>query len=149
MNESHPDCVPWSPDRPCKTIFYVIVSVQLVITTVGIILNLTIVIVFCRRASLRKKIPYVLLFNQAVADLFNAACFGISMETILLSNLINGNRPSALIGVMGISLIMTTLSSLLLFTLIAFERLLSIYLPLWHRVHVLKKHIWIAVVMIW
>ena len=40
-------------------------------------------------------------------------------------------------------------SSLLLYTLIAIERFLSICFPLWHRVNLTKKHIWTSIAVIW
>ena len=48
----------------------------------------------------------------------------------------------------GVSVLVTSFSSLLLYTAIACERLIAIQLPLWHRINVRHKHIWTAVVII-
>ena len=64
-------------------------SVALLMITIGLILNLVLVTSFCRRPSLRRKIPNILLFNQAVADLFSCAGYGVLYVTFDLMLIFN------------------------------------------------------------
>ena len=149
MSGSSLKCLFQASDESCKTILYIIAPIQMTIIIVAIILNLTIVITFSARRAVRKKISNILLFNQAVSDLFNVVVYGLSTVTNMLSTIVKGSAPRATLETAGVSISITFFSSLLLFTIIAFERFLSIQLPLWHRVNVRKKHIWIAIVLAW
>ena len=64
-------CVPSSIDRSCIAVIYSITVFQLVGIASGVILNMIIVTKFFNKPAIWKKIPLVLLFNQALADLFN------------------------------------------------------------------------------
>ena len=123
-------------------------SIPLVIIVTGIVLNLIIVTSFWRRRIVRSSIPNVLLFNQSVADLFNVAGYGVARTTFRL--LVHFNLRYDIAELVLLFFWSTTIfSSALLHNVIATERLLSISFPLWHRVYLLKKHIWISVTVLW
>ena len=128
---------------------YISATIQLVKVIIGLTLNLIVVICFSKRPLVRKKIPTVLLFNQAIVDLFNGVVYGVSyvIYTVLIE-LKDENLEVASL-VMTFFRSMTLFSSILLYAVIALERFLAIAYPLWHRVHVSKKHIWIAVLSSW
>ena len=142
-----PHCHPRSSDRHCRIIFHSIVTMQLVVIVVGIILNMIIVTSFVTRRALRKRIQSILLFNQALSDLFNAVFYGISTVSLLISDMVH--VPLFSTDIASVSGIITIYSSLFLYTVIAFERFLAIQLPLWHRVNLRKRYMWIAVAVTW
>ena len=132
----------------CKVFFYSLVSVQLVAIVLGLILNLTITFSFCKKPALRQKLPNILLLNQALADNFNCGIYGTSNMIELLFQL-NDVRQLINFDVRYAFLPLTLFSSLCLYLIIALERFLSTHYPLWHRVNVRKKHIWVSVTTAW
>ena len=125
-------------------------SGQLLILITSTIFNSIIVSVFCKRSTVRKKIPNILLFNQAVADSFNGGVYGVICVTELL--LLVSEREQTIPAIehpSNTTFIVSIMSSLLLYAIIAIERFLCIYFPLWHRVRLTKRHIWNCVVIIW
>ena len=149
MNNSSDACSIYSSDSRCLNLFYSFTGIQLVMMVVGTILNLIIVTTFYTRPSTRKKITNILHFNQATADIFNVGIFGVIYVLSTLSELHNGHPSPDLMMLLFICLIISLLSSLLLYILISSERLLSIYFPLRHRVYLRKKHIWFTVGLVW
>ena len=132
-------------------IFILIPSIQLVIIVPGIILNLIIFSSFIRRPSLRKKIPSILLFNQSIADLFNSAIYGVTYVVLTMFSIKTSFERSFKVTTYIWSLFMgiTLHCSVLLYGVISFERFLSICFPLWHRVHLRKRHIWFSIALVW
>ena len=151
------DCQPWTPDNRCRQIFEGIASLQILLTIIAFILNSLTISSYNRRKALRKKIPNLLLMNQAVADLFNAVVFGGSQITMLIFSMSTSLwdpqwRDKWVIIVLITRIVsypLTLFSSLLLYLIIAVERFLAICFPLWHRVHAQRKHVWISVAIIW
>ena len=141
-------CRSTSNHSSCKVFFYSLVSVQLVAIVLGLILNLTITFSFCKKPALRQKLPNILLLNQALADNFNCGIYGISNMIELLFQL-NDVRQPINFDVRYAFLPLTLFSSLCLYLIIALERFLSTHNPLWHRVNVRKKHIWVSVTTAW
>ena len=127
-------------------------AIQLMIIVAGVVLNMLVVSSFIRRPSLRKKIPNILLFNQSIADLFNSAVYGVAyiVRTALLSMLHDGESVKGVTTFIFLFFMVITLyCSTLLYAVIASERFLSISFPLWHRVHVTKRHIWSSIMLVW
>ena len=149
LNHLFQDCVPFSDNENCTMIFGSILSLQFLTTSIGIILNTIIVTIFCKRRPVRRKIPNILLANQAIADLFNAGVFGLQRQTVSLILMTEKERSSAAIIISNAATTITLSSSIFLYTIIAIERYLSIYFPLWSRVHVMKKHIWASIIVSW
>ena len=151
INNLFKDCSTVSNYGPCKVYLNSLVSMQIVAIILGLVLNITITAVFYKRPAVRKKVPNILLCNQAVADIFNCGVYGISNAMNLLFNLhavdhyIKMYTPY----IVFLSLPMTISSSVFMYLIIAMERFLSISHPLWHRVHVRKKRIWISIVTVW
>ena len=128
---------------------YIFASIQLVKVVIGIALNLIIIHSFIRRRLVRKKIPNILLFNQAIADLFNGVVYGVSYVTYTLLIEFKDENAEDTSPFVRFFRSTTLFSSILLYAVIALERFLAITYPLRHRVHVRKKHIWLAVVISW
>ena len=143
------DCVPFSNDHRCKTIFYGIMSVQLLLIITGLILNSIIVSVFCKQANVREKIPNILLFHQAIADLFNGGVYGITRVTYLMVKKIDKKFVWAIQSIFYAAFIISLLSSIFLCTVIAIHRFVSIYFPIWHRVHLTERHVQALIIVIW
>ena len=149
LNDVFHDCVPFSSYGKCMMIFGSILSVQLLMIITGVILNSIILTNFCRRGAMRKKIPNILLANQAVADLFNAGVFGVQLVVNQLILIIEKEDFMAATIISNAAGTITVSSSIFLYTIIAIERYLSIYFPLWSRVHVNKRHILASVMIAW
>ena len=129
-------------------ILVLIELIPVVIIVAGLVLNLIIVTSFWKRRIVRRSIPNFLLFNQSIADLFNVAVYGVARTTFRGLLMFNKRYDIAML-VMLFSLSVSVFSSALLHNIIAVERCLSIYFPLWHKVYLLKKHLWIAVIILW
>ena len=94
------------------------------------------------------KLASLLLLPQAVADTVTCVVCGIPGQILNLIILIQGYFPNHT----KLLIILSTLSviaSLLIFTIIAIERCLSVCMPFWHRVNVEKKHIWVPIITAW
>ena len=143
------DCLPYSNDTRCKAIFYGIMSVQLLLIIIGLILNTIIVFVFCTRASLRVKIPNILFFHQAIADLFNGGVYGVGRVTYLLVKMVAKKKSKSLQRTFYAVFVINLLSSVFLCTIIAIHRFVSIYFPMWHRVHLTERHVHTSIIIIW
>ena len=146
-------CTPFYHDNTtCSTIFITIALLQTIIVTLATILNIIIVINFFRRRSLRKSIPNVLLFNQAVTDLVNILTYAMPNLVAFLYMTVNKKQlsyPEYHWETPIVTLIFTVSSSVFMFTIIGTERWLSVCKPLWRRVHVRNKHVWASVVIVW
>ena len=143
------DCTWLSDAPPCKNILHTILSVRLLMIITCLILNIIIVCAFFKRPTVRKKIPNILLFNQAASDLFNGGVYGVISVAYLFISTFTKKYYLPFYALLVTSFIISGMSSLLLYTLIAIERFSSIYFPLWHRVKMRKKHIWISVIIVW
>ena len=139
------DCYKGSPYPQCSLVNYSLLTVLLLLIIIGLILNMMIVTAFYKRSAIRRRIPNILLCNQAIADLFNGGVYGIMC---VADELIKVSCPACDVSVSS-AFIISLMSSLLLYTVIAIERFLSIYLPLWHRVYLTKKHLWVSVIISW
>ena len=81
------DCLPWGTQGRCIAFYYGILSIQVVVIVVAMILNSIIINTYIRKRDLREKIPNLLVMNQAVADMFNAAVFGVTLESVKLRHI--------------------------------------------------------------
>ena len=79
------DCRSWSRDERC--IPDCLPVIQVVVIVAAIILNSIIISTYIRKRHLRERIPNLLLVNQAVADMFNAAVFGVTLESVMLRHI--------------------------------------------------------------
>ena len=143
------ECQKLSKIGPCNSIFYSTASIQLVVILFGMIMNAIIVRSFYRRRIVRKKIPNILLFNQALADLFNGCMYGFThLVSALLSFVqLEGNMTLNLISTL--CFVVSLSSSIFMYTTIASERFIALYLPLFHKTRLRKKHVWMAVAASW
>ena len=136
-----------------KTCDYLNVSIfilQLIILMVGTILNSIIQVSFYNKRPLRRKIPSILLFNQATSDLFSCSIYVLPNVIYYLGYLLKlADFPYMIIVVLKRVLILTVTISIFLHTIIAIERYLSICKPMWHRAKVQIKHIWSSVIITW
>ena len=138
----------YGPEQ-CDMIFKVLTSILLLIALNGFLLNSTIIFNFCRRPRVRKKIPNILLFSQAIADLANCLFYALSFATHLITQMAYKEVISEVYWTFTTLFILTAASSVLMFTTIAFERYLAISKPLWHHHCVTKSHIWRIIVIVW
>ena len=135
-------------NESCRSVFRVTVPVQILVIFVALILKLSICITFLQTWSLRKKIPDFLLFSQALFDFLNCALYAIPNVVILLILITQKFDPSYMNPISHATLILTASSSILLFTIIALDRLLSLKVPIWHHVNVTKRDIWRGLIII-
>ena len=141
----------------CKSSMYIISSVQAAIAFLGIAFNLLVCLTYYRRKVTRKKIPNILLVNQALADLFNCIMYALPTTVrailYLYKNDISFNVmkaiPQYLLPMINVIGFVSIASSVNVYTIVAFERLLAIVKPLWHHANVRKRHIWGAIVIAW
>ena len=123
--------------------------VQIATALIAIVLNVLICICFRKNRAMRKKNANILLFNQALVDLVNCAIFAIPNAIFLRVHRIQSREPEFTFAVTSMALILSGSSSVFLFALIAVERFLSLYKPMWHRVHVTTGRIWKGIVFVW
>ena len=142
-------CLASYNDPPCRDLFIGIAALQIVIFVLGSSLNTVIICSFYRKPFLRKKIPNILLFNQAVADLVNMMIYLLTKLIHLLYQ-ISTNHMIVSFQKLNIAfLYLSVVSSVLLFAVISIERFLSIFMPLWHRIHIQRHHLWYTVLSAW
>ena len=144
-------CVPenrlW---QKCYHFFIGIGSAQIAIIIIGVLLNCIIMHSFYRKVNLKKKIPNILLANQAFADLVNLIIYGLPNFVRALDRLIHViSLPHSISHIIEYALLLTIASSVILFFIIALDRFIAIHNPLWHRANVNKKHIWAGIVGAW
>ena len=128
----------------CKIASNTIVVLQLIIIVTALILNIIICYAYLKNATLRKKNPNLLLFNQAIVDLVNVMIYGLPNVIILIVTF-----DTDTLGMSNTTLIVTAASSYFLFTIIAIERFVSLYKPIWHRVHVTKRRLMLPIAISW
>ena len=146
--ESLFQCRIYHDDSTCQKMYLATVITQLSLGVVALILNLLVVIKFLKTRSLRKKIHCNLIFHQAFADLAGCVICGIPFAFGTLYILWQGYFTAY--GQLTIALsTLTIFLSLFIFTIISIERCISLWKPLWHRVYVLKRHIWFSIMISW
>ena len=138
----------------CKSSTYMISCSQSAIAVFGFIFNLLVCLIYYRRHVTRKKIPNVLLVNQALVDLFNCIMFALPMSVLQI--LIVYKRgiyfktiSQYLWPVVDFTGLVSISSSVKVYFIVAFERWLAILKPLWHHANARKRHIWRAVMGAW
>ena len=112
-------------------------------------MNLLIVILFCVRPTLRKKIPNILLLNQALADLYNAV---VTMPTWVIVNYLSINHVNDLDDLLTFKFFVNFFSvfiSLGSFLATAADRSFSVTEPLIHRRVMTKGRVKIVLLLIW
>ena len=145
-NECTPEC---ALIKAYNTILMSLASAQIFICILGIILNSFVIIPFCRSTQFRRRNANILIFNQAVADLANCIVYGMPNAICLLIASIKEQEVPHQFIILQTTMAFTIVSSVLTFTVIAIERYLSISRPLWHKTRVLKKHIYISILILW
>ena len=144
-------CFPFLYDnKTCDSLNISIFTMQLIILLLGTILSSFIQISFYNKRALRRKIPSILLFNQAASDWFSCLFYVLPNVIYYMGYLFKLiDFPFVMIYVLKRVLILAVSTSLFLHTIIAVERYLSICKPMWHRVRVQRKHIWASVIFAW
>ena len=128
-----------------------VLSIDTVIVLSGMMLNLMVCIIYYRRRATRSKIPNILLVNQAFADLFTCLVY-ILPNTIFqfILTIHKTNKYQNFNNIMcELTPFASIVSSVLIYTVAALERWMSIAKPIWHHVNVKPKHAWRAVVVCW
>ena len=129
-----------------------IAIIGVILSLIGIALNSSVVSIYHRRKEIQKKSANLLLVHQAVVDLVNCAAYVFfrSMHTITLyptsyKTMAQFFYPYQASGSLGH---LSCTSSILTFTLIAFERCFAIAFPIKHRKYLEKSWINIAMAFI-
>ena len=144
------DCRPYmNLQDKCNTVFISLLSVQFIVTLVGVTLNSIIIVQFLRRSFARKRTVSILLLNQAIADMVNCLVYLTPLIVTHFHNVTNREYHPLLDSFSGSTAFLSIASSLFIFLIIAFERYLSIVKPFWHRVHLRKTRIWRSIITIW
>ena len=131
-------------NRTCESAFLVVITIQLLVITIGIALNSIVVYSFLKKPSIRKKIPNILLFMQGLVDFSNCLIYALPSPVFLILQKKLRIEMSYMLPVEKVTLVFSATSSLLLFFIIAAERFLSLYKPIWHRLKIHARHIWKA-----
>ena len=142
-------CLPYQDNQICTSIFSAFILIQLLASILGILSNSIIIIIFARNNSIRSKIPNVLLFHQAVADITNCILVTLPHAIVIFYKTLNKTQLPEYEYAYKTGTILSLTSSVLMHLLIATDRWLSVFKPLWHRAHVGKGHILSAVGLIW
>ena len=133
----------------CDHVFRGVFSFQMVISLIAIGLNLLICVGFQQKVSKRKKNSNILLLNQALVDIVNCIIFAMPNAIFLLLQSLLKKEQSYTFTLMITSLILSASSSIFLFMIIAMERFLSLYNPIWHQRNVYAKRIWKTITLAW
>ena len=143
----------------CTSLFMTSSVVMATLISLGVISNLLVCVIYCRRKAIQKKVHNILLVNQAIADLVNCACYAlpstvlffilVSSKTIHPIKIFNREYRHTLTLVCEFMGFLSAISSFLLYLVVACERCLSVSKPLWHRTRLFKRHIWMAVMVLW
>ena len=131
--------------------FFSILSMDRVIMFLGMMLNFMVCIVYFSRRAIRSKLPNVLLLNQAFADLFTCMVYILPNIVFQIILTIHKTKKYHYLHdpIRKVITFASITSSILIYSVAAFERWLSIATPLWHRVNLKTQHIWNAVRVIW
>ena len=157
INNVFVDCVAdLNDNKICKPVFPIVIAIQTMVTLTALTLNGFVCFAFCRRKSLRKEYPAILLFHQALADIANCVIFAIPNEIFLMVLYAKTQKkqqidvkPIDMFSMIHATIIITASSSIFLFAIIAIERFLALYKPLWHRVRISRGRIWKSVGVVW
>ena len=136
----------------CTLIYLTTSSIQAIIIVIGILLNLIVCFKIFQRKETRRKLTNVLFVNQAFADLFNCLMYALpaTIYMFISSTYKTDQSVNNFLGPLSdVMAIASISSSLMIFTIIAFERWLSIAKPIFHHAKLRKKHIWTAIVICW
>ena len=142
-------CYAFTHTNSCVNIFIAISCIQMVIFAVGFTLNTIIIASFFQKQYLRRKIPNILFFNQAVADLVNMTVYLLPNIIHMLYQVISHKLILDFHLLNLASFYLSLASSTAIFAIISIDRLISVQKPFWHRVNVQKRHLWKAVVFAW
>ena len=153
------ECKAYFFNKNCTLIYLIILSVQAIFVFFGIILNGVVCLNFWRRRAMRKKMSNVLLVNQALADLFHCiiyACPATAFKYFITIHkvdqnftLINKEYQHFLQPICDVMALMSISSSIMIYTIVAFERWLSIVKSLWHHAYLRTRHLWNSVIIAW
>ena len=149
INNTFKQCLAKSENRKCINIFIPIICVQVLTFSTGLSLNAIIIRSVYYKSSLRKKNHNILLFNQSIADLVNMLVYVFPNIIHLFYQIVTHKMITNFAKMNIVFVYFTVASSMCLFFVISFERFLSLFVPFWHRVHVRKRHVWIAVAFGW
>ena len=143
----------------CTAIFMAMSSVLATIVLLGIIFNLMVCFVYCCRRSTRKRLPNILLVNQAIADLVNCVCYALPntilqfiftiYKTIHPVKIFHKEYRHSLAIVCEVMAFVSISSSVMIYLVIASERWIAIVKPLWYHARLRKRHLWRAVMTTW
>ena len=129
-------------NRTCYSAFVGVITVQFVVIVIALVLNSLVVHAFRKKPSMRKKIPNVLLFMQALVDFVNCFVYALPSPIFLIIQQRNRKVMSYMLPVEKGTLVLSASSSIWLFSMIAAERFISLYKPVWHRQNINTRKIW-------
>ena len=142
-------CFPEQENNVCFTILICLAILQAITAVTGIIMNTFVTFFFIKDPSIRKRIPNILVFSQAIVDLNNCLTYGLPNAVNLFRATVQRQQVKYQYILSLSTATLTVSSSIFIFTLIAAERYLSVTKPLWHKATVCKKHIWITILISW
>ena len=87
--------------------------------------------------------------NQALVDIANCTIFTLPNAIFLLVQILVKREESFMYPTLATTLILSATSSVLLFVIIAVERFISLYNPIWHRTNIYARRIWKTIVVAW
>ena len=135
-------------NESCERAFQGIYSLQMIIALLALVLNILICFGFRQKDSMRKKNSNILLLNQALVDIFSTICALPNAIFLLLQSSLKA-EPSYMYPTAITMLILSASSNIFLFVVIATERFLSLYKPIWHRSNVNSRIVWKAIAVAW
>ena len=114
----------------------------------GLIFNFIVIVLFCKRPYIRRKLPNILLFNQALVDLFNCAIF-CPMYTCNAVLYYYGGRTVYIRIVSNTFQQLSYMSSILNLLPLALDRCFAISAPLRHRRFVTRRVVLVSIALVW
>ena len=122
-------------------------SVLLILLSItGIALNLYIIIRYISKRQVQIKTSNTLLAHQALVDGVNIFCYIAPAIFFLMKPT---GSPSSAATIMFTLYHISAYSSLFSFAMVALERWLAIWRPIWHRQHVTRSNILHCVIVVW
>ena len=131
-------------NRVCQSAFTAIIIMQASVIVLALIFNSIVVHAFVKKTSMRKKIPNVLLFMQALVDFINCIVYAFPSPILIIIQQSYKTVMSFMLPMEKATLILSASSSMWLFLIIAGERFISLHKPIWHRLNICSRHIWIV-----
>ena len=130
--------------------FYLVIIGLPIVSLLGLLFNSFIVVLYCRRRAIRRKLTNVLLVNQALIDIFNCAVFCPAYSLNAALYYIDVPRKHVYIRIISNTFQQFSyMSSILNLVPLALDRCFAISYPLKHRQFLTKRVILIAIAMVW